>query len=175
MENQALNLCKVFATLLLFFFLERPAFLWVQEYLSTFSSCISQRAPKNYAKPRIITVSGSGIYFWFCHWLFEDFCSFFMHKSIFPSFPHLIFYCPLNITKNLHDMHGFLPSQYCYLILRLMYIGVCLLWMVTQALLLSMPDPPLTFLTSFSISCYMSVIELPIAHAMHLTNIHWIN
>lgn len=165
MENQALNPCRVFASLFLFcflFFLERPIFLWVQGYLPTFSFCISQRAPKNYAKPRIITVSGSGIFLWFCHWFSEDFYSFFMHKSIFLPFLHLIFYCPLNIMKNLQDMHGFLPLRYCYLTLLLslyvMHTDVCLLWMATQALLLSKPKPALTFLISFSISCYMTVI-----------------
>lgn len=107
MENQALNPGKVFASL--FFFLERPAFLWVQGYLPTFSPLYLKELV------RIITCKGlvkdSEIYFWFHHWFSEDIYSSFMHKSIFLPFPPLIFYCPLNVLKNVHDMHGFLPPQ----------------------------------------------------------------
>lgn len=145
MENQALNPCNVFASLFLFcfvliclFFPEEACILLSSRIFSHLFILYTQRAPKNYAKPRIIIVSGSGIYFWFCHWFSEEFYSFFMHKSIFLPFLHLIFYCPLNIMKNLQGIHGFLPSQYCYLTLLLslyvMHTDDCLLWLATQAI-----------------------------------------
>lgn len=52
-------------------------------------------------------MSGSGIYFWFCHW-FSEVSSFYMHKSIFLLFLPLTFYCSLNIMKKLTRYAWFL-------------------------------------------------------------------